>query len=426
MMNNGVSRKTELVIIIMLAVRGWLPAADWKTCDTFQLADSLSAAAQSIVYTPASGELIVAGSGSTDLNRCGVVRRGTSAQGWEMIFADTVVDWGDATLQTCAVDKLRGSFYIGGHCAIDQGPSWLIMESRTGGQEWEIIDTFNAAPSMASCRSIAVDSRGNVYAVGYAAIGPNLAWIIRKGSVNPAGGWTWKTVDKLPIKGIGSSQPFAICISLDDDVFVSGYIGDSHNQQMWSVRRSTDKGKTWDTVDTLPVPIGYSRVTTIAADATGAIYAAGVVVNCSFVNPRQYWIVRKSVDRGATWSIVDNFRSDWGDAWPTAIACDGAGGVFVGGSVESPNGQHWMVRHSTPGRGKQLWATSDCWQMAPGLNAGVTGIAVGPGNDVYATGFADSPEQRRFWVTRRLSMPSTGLIAYGESLSRKPHSNDIK
>ena len=150
MKTDRVSRKTELVIIIMLAARSWLPGADWKTCDTFQLADSLPAAAQGMVYNPASGELIVAGSGCTDANRCAVVRRGTSAQGWDMMFADSVVDWGDATFQTCAVDRLTGYLYLGGHYVRDRGPSWFIMECRNGGQEWEVIDTFKAAPRMAN------------------------------------------------------------------------------------------------------------------------------------------------------------------------------------------------------------------------------------------------------------------------------------
>jgi hypothetical protein len=420
-----VFRKTELVIIIMLAARSWLPAEGWKTCDTFQLAESFSAVAHDIVHIPASGELIVAGSGGTDLNRCGVVRRGTSAQDWDMIFSDSVVDWADATFQTCAVDKLRGYLYIGGYYISDQGPSWFIMESRNNGYDWELIDTFKTAPGASNCRSIAVDSRGNVYAAGFAAIGPTLYWIVRKGSPDPAGGWRWNTVDKLGLKGIGWSSPSAICINQADDVFVSGHIGGSNYQQMWSVRRSTDKGKTWETVDSLPVPIGYSRATTIAADATGAIYAAGLVVNCSFVPARQYWIVRKSIDRGETWSIVDTFRSlDY--ALPAAMAFDGSGGVFVGGVGENANGQHWIVRHGRPVRGKLVWATSDWWQMAPGLSAAVKGIAAGPGGYIYASGFAESPEQRRFWVTRRLSVSPPSLIAYGESSSGKPRFKDIK
>jgi hypothetical protein len=426
MQTSKVFRKTELVIIIMLTARSWLPAEGWKTCDTFQLAESFPASAQGIIHNPASGELIVAGSGGTDLNRCGVIRRGTSAQGWDMIFSDSVVDSADATFQACAVDKLRGYLYIGGHYVIAQELSWFIMQSRNGGQDWEIIDSFTTARGVARCGSIAVDSRGNVYAAGYVAHGSTLSWITRKGSFDPSSGWRWNTVDEIGRNGGNWNESSGICMNQADDVFVSGYIGSSDNQQVWSVRRSTEKGRTWNTVDSLPVPVGNSRATAIAADAAGAIYAAGLVVNCSYVPARQYWIVRKSVDRGETWSIVDTFRSDLDCVLPAAIGFDGSGGVFVGGSVESLNQEQWIVRHGRPVRGKLVWATSDCWQMAPGLDAAVKAIATGPGGYIYASGFAESPEKRRFWVTRRLSVSPPSLIAYGESSSENPRSNDIR
>jgi photosystem II stability/assembly factor-like uncharacterized protein len=95
-----------------------------------------------------------------------------------------------------------------------------------------------------------------------------------------------------------------------------------HGIACWYVRKSSDSGLNWSTVDLYQYAAGTPiDATGFAADNSGNIYVSGYSNN--------HWLVRKSTDGGQTWRLVDNLIG------PTA---NGAGfvpgaGVFVQAAV---------------------------------------------------------------------------------------------
>src|SRR5207253_10704396 len=102
---------------------------------------------------------------------------------------------------------------------------------------------------------------------------------------------------------------------------------------VWLVRRSTDGGATWSNVDTFQLSSSESSVAMgIGATASGIF----VVGSASAVNKgvtSSHWIVRKSTDGGNSWTTVDDYQlaPDSGSQ-ARCIAKDANGNLFVAGS----------------------------------------------------------------------------------------------
>jgi hypothetical protein len=111
---------------------------------------------------------------------------------------------------------------------------------------------------------------------------------------------------------------------------------------------SKDGGGSWQTISvsdpsTNVVPSGLIR------DGSGNLFDISRV-SSDPSNPAQisHWVVRRSSDDGQTWSVIDDYSFSSSDnAWPSAIAMDAAGEIFVVGSAFSGTGTspgHWVVR----------------------------------------------------------------------------------
>jgi len=71
----------------------------------------------------------------------------------------------------------------------------------------------------------------------------------------------------------------------------------------------------------------------MASDAAGNLYTAGFITDDDYIVPDR-WIVRRSTDAGLNWTTVDDFSMGGASGHfegPTCITVDAAGDVYVSG-----------------------------------------------------------------------------------------------
>jgi hypothetical protein len=338
---------------------------------------------KSITIDP-NGNIYVVGN---DYNDQGIIKKSTD--GGDTWSADRLPHH----VNTIAVDSASGDLYIGGltctDIAHDGGCNHLAgitRKSADHGQSWNVVDTFSSHPLMSGetfgVNGIVVDGQGNVYAAGNA----NGAWVVR---VSRDHGISWRSVDVYQATASHQSTATAIAIDPTGRVFVAGYGTDSANRWRWIVRRSSDSGASWSSVDEYVLDgNSFAIPKAIATDSAGNVYVAGfeAAFRPGVFYPPSNGIVRKGADDGITWTTVDTSTTRRNAAVVAAITTDAAGRVYAAGF----DGTHWTTKVSVDGGSS--WSLLDAF----GGGWGAQGIAVNSSGFIYVTG--ESPN----WVTRRL------------------------
>jgi hypothetical protein len=293
---------------------------------------------------------------------------------------------------------------------------WLVRKSSDGGVSWSTEDAFQYSPGLASeGRSFAADASGGIYAAGYVSSPATkrtdpapLHWLVRKST---DAGQTWSVVDDYynkagyPKWGIPQKADFVPGVGL----FVVGQTAANANgySQTWTVRRSTDGGATWSTVDLYqPGGAGYiSCANSLTSDSQANIYIVGRADISQVIKSKTYtvgqYIVRKSSDGGSTWANIDVFSVGPGKiASAVAVGIDAAGKPVVAGQYQDANTvYHWIVRRPDA---IGNWQTVDDFQLVSGYEAGPQDLVSDTAGNLVITGFADDSAGSH-WVVRRLA-----------------------
>lgn len=212
----------------------------------------------------------------------------------------------------------------------------------------------------------------------------------------------WSTSDFVESSGglIGDAKGIA---ANRHAVIVSGTIDVAANEQRWLVRRSLDNGATWTTVDEFRFADGATWKTVDdnldfqngAGDAI-AVDGDGRVYAAGHSNAERKMIVRRSTNGGATWSNVDQVT----DMVPQAIAASSGGRVFVVG-ISGDATWSWFVRSSA--NGSSGWKNVDVFNYQEGKNAVARGVAIRSDGTVAVVGWGSSNEGgglATHWLTR--------------------------
>jgi hypothetical protein len=278
--------------------------ATWTTVSDYNLAagKTSSAAALSV---DSSGNTYAAGSANDTSNVIHwIVRKSTdSGATWATVSDYNLVAAFSAGATALSVDS-SGNIYAAGY-AIDASGicHWIVRKSTDSGATWTTVSDFNLiAGQDAHANALTVDSSGNIYAAGNAIGASGVPhWIVRKSTDSGA---TWTTIsDYNLVAGRGAS---ATALSVDSvgNIYAAGYAADASYVTHWIVRKSTDSGATWTTVSDYNLAAGVSATASaLSIDSIGNIYAAGNAIDASSVS---HWIVRKSSDSGATWTTIDD------------------------------------------------------------------------------------------------------------------------
>jgi hypothetical protein len=111
----------------------------------------------------------------------------------------------------------------------------------------------------------------------------------------------------------------------------------------WVVRKSSNGGTSWTTVDDVP-PSSFPKASAVAfaAGANGNLFTVG-----RYSNGGGYrWVVRENVGGAGSWQTVEDFQYVTGHvSYALGATTDNSGNIFVGGWTEDANADgHWLVR----------------------------------------------------------------------------------
>ncbi len=271
---------------------------------------------------------------------------------------------------------------------------WYVRRSIDGGLTWATVADFAVAPVSSSADDVAVaaDGAGDVYVAACDVYLLNSVWYhdwtIRKG----IGGTSFSTIDVLP-----NSYPKDIFVHPTAGIFVVGQTkitNKSATSYAWLVRRSTSDGATWSNVDTFQLSSSRNAVAMgIGADSAGNLYVvgSGSVLNKGINS--SHWLVRKSTNGGNSWTTVDDYQlAADSSSEARCMATDANGNLFVAGYSRGDL-NHWIVRKSVGGTGP--WTTVDDFQYG-GSHTRANAIAADALGNVFVGGHGGA-----HWLIKR-------------------------
>jgi len=234
---------------------------------------------------------------------------------------------------------------------------FIVRRSTDGGGTWTIVDEFDrggiSIPGINEPTGITVDAAGDVYYAGRGYVSGVATWTIRKG----VEGTSFSTVD------LASGDAMAIFAHPIAGIFAAGSRS-LYGIPTWAIRRSTNGGVTWSEINRFQLQSGQvSRALGIGADGAGNLYVVGLSDTRKGSTTTRHWLVRKSTDGGATFSTIDDFvPSDSTSAVAHRIVASATGDLYVAGVASISGTTHWIVRKSVGAVGP--WTTVDDIQNA--------------------------------------------------------------
>ncbi len=243
--------------------------------------------------------------------------------------------------------------------------------------------------------SIASDPAGNLYVSGISYENDYLQpdeWYVRRST---DGGATWTTVDDF-VKATTGANADDIGVAADaaGNVYVA-----NRDYPLWTVRKGVG-GTSFSTVDTLL----NGRPTDVFVHPTAGVFVCGMVKVTIKNQTSDAWLVRRSTDGGATWSNVDTFQlSSSKYAVAMGIAAN-ASGIYVVGYASNVNrgvsSSHWIVRKSI--NGGSTWTTVDDFQLAVDNDTQARCVAADANGNLLVAGSGNGK-----WILRK-STSGTG------------------
>lgn len=383
-------------------------AQSWQTVDDYQYSLRQPAAATGLAKN-SLGELFGAGWGrdSTSNYHALVVKSSDAGQSWQNTPTDDFA--GDGSLTQPGYDAgitcdSAGTLYAAGNWWPSSGVTqWLVRRGQNSGLNWATVDNFTLGGPTALCQGLATDGSGNVYVVGKADTAADRAvnnWVTRKGVPNGDGTMTWTTVDL-----VSNGSANAVICHPTAGIFVVGQasvILGRVTVGQWVVRKSIDGGAHWSAVDTYQLDSSLgSSAAGIGIDAAGNVLVVGSGFKTASKTSYSHWIVRKSTNGGAAWFTIDDYQpSSTTSAGALGCAADSQGNLVVIGTFPSTV-SHWVVRKSLGGSGP--WTTVDNFQYAPGKATDCDSILGDNAGNIFVAGHGTDAAGVYHWLVRKLA-----------------------
>ena len=326
----------------------------WTTMDTYQLSVGNPSQAYA-VGSDTSNNIFVAGSANDGTALNWIVKESTNAGGvWTTADSYQLKNNKASEALGFASDTLLNLF-AGGY-GIDNSnlAHWIVRKHPNAGA-WSKVSDYQLNASYDShVQAMFVDGSNNIFATGFGTDGNGVHWLSRRSLDN---GTTWTTLESYQLQATKAAASNGFGIDNAGNLYTVGYAGDVNNAH-WMIRRSVNGGNSWAVADNFQINVGW--VAAAAAVGTDSAHNIYVVGNASDPGGT-HWIVRKSTDNGISWSTVQNYQySNTLAAQATGFASDGSGNVFVSGFVTTASGIRWITQLSRDGG--TTWSVIDYFQ----------------------------------------------------------------
>lgn len=402
--------------ILHWVVRKYSSGGVASTIMDYNAASGVSASGSGVYVAP-GGAIYSVGIGATTIVYPGnanhwYVRKTTDGgSSWSNID-DTYLAKG-ATASVKGIIESSGKLLSVGSANETTGTRWLARSSSDNGETWVNTDDYSYAANKAStANAVGKDTAGNLYTVGSVTDASSIKhWFIRKSSNN---GSSWSTVSDFNYAASKSSEAFAIAND-GATLYVAGSGIDSSNNTHWLVRKSTDAGATWSTVSDYYLANTKTSIAMGIAVVGSSIYVVGSGVDSSNYT---HWIVRKSTDSGATWATVDDFNyTATKESIARSVVADSNGNIFVAGySIVSGTSTKWTVRKSSDAGA--TWTTVDAFSEGASASAVAYAITADSGGNIYTTGYVtDADSKIRFSVRKSSDGGATWSLVEKHTIS---------
>jgi hypothetical protein len=233
---------------------------------------------------------------------------------------------------------------------------WIVRELNSDGTGFETAHDLaggNGAWGVAAAPS-------GLYVVGHGDAG---LWITQRGVADAAGDLSWTTVDSFQADPAYNSSVWTAGVDAAGNVYTLGRAtratgettkrGAAATVGEWTVRRTTDAGATWDTIDSFSLTgTGTCAARAFGTDPAGNLYVAG---NAIGADGSQHAVVRYARSDGTGWATLDDWQLVAGQsAFTSGFLADSRGGLYVAGSAYGESGYphgHAIVRRIDPPAG---------------------------------------------------------------------------
>jgi hypothetical protein len=292
------------------------------------------------------------------------------------------------------------------------------MASVDGGNTWSApIDDFYAPGwGTRDDGGIVADAAGNLYVAGVYYLSSPYYRFVRRST---DGGATWATVDLVTISnGLAASLGAG---HITADAAGNVYVTEPYYQS-WVVRKGT-AGTSFAMVDTFQP--SSSQAEAVFAHPTAGVFAVGYSTVVSKRSSSQAWTVRRSLDGGATWTTVDAYQASSGySAVAYGASADALGNIYVVGRAFAPYKSssigHWQVRKSA--NGGASWTTVDDYQLFTSGNQVALGFAADSNGNLFVAGWASAGSGigPYYWILRE-SLGGTGAWTTVDNIAGMAH-----
>jgi hypothetical protein len=217
-------------------------------------------------------------------------------------------------------------------------------------------------------------------------------------------GDAWEIVDEWTPSPPEGAASRGIGFGADGAIYVAGSVEPTPETPRWIVRKSIDDGASWDIVDDFELVPGLgSGGGDVAVADDGRVYVLG---GATAVGTETHRIVRRSADGGASWETIDDFVYAPGYAsYSSSLAIAPDGSIWTTGQGGSATSSHWIVRTSADGG--DSWETVDDFQLVLGQVSLPSSVAFTPDGEPFVSGRGFAAPEESHWIVRSTAAAGT-------------------